>query len=160
MIRLENTNTYVLNSPKELAYFHQNATALPRPMSPLEVWSAIMQHPQPFMKLAFKIRDTISKRFGVEEIGGFSGQSRNHVQVGDKLDFFLVEHVDDHSLILTARDTHLDVMTSLSVEDGNAFTITSSVETHNWFGRAYMLPVGIAHKVIVWNMLRRLRRVL
>jgi hypothetical protein len=37
-------------------------------------------------------------------------------------------------------------------------TVTASVLTHNWFGRFYMLPVGPAHRLIVWALMRRLRR--
>ncbi|MBT2130679.1 DUF2867 domain-containing protein [Planktotalea lamellibrachiae] len=37
-------------------------------------------------------------------------------------------------------------------------TITSSVRTHNGFGKAYMWPVAPAHKVIVNLTLAQLRR--
>ena len=36
--------------------------------------------------------------------------------------------------------------------------VISSVITHNRFGRAYMLVVGPAHRLIVRTMLRRLQR--
>jgi len=37
-------------------------------------------------------------------------------------------------------------------------TITSSVITHNTFGRLYMLSVGPAHKLIVNRLMTRLQR--
>ncbi|WP_312808455.1 hypothetical protein [Agrobacterium cavarae] len=37
-------------------------------------------------------------------------------------------------------------------------TITSSIVTHNAFGRIYMLPVGPAHTLIINSDLRRLKR--
>lgn len=95
--------------------------------------------------------------FGVKRIGGFSGQQTLTVKVGDYLDFFLVEHVDDECLALTERDRHLDVMTCLSIQ-GDTLSVTSSVCTHNLFGRAYMIPVGIAHPWIVRGMLKRWRK--
>ncbi|MDN5786084.1 DUF2867 domain-containing protein, partial [Pseudorhodobacter sp.] len=78
---------------------------------------------------------------------------------GDKLDFFLVEEISPRLLVLTARDRHLDVMTTIATFDGT-LTITSSVITHNNFGRVYMLAVGPAHKVIVWSILRKIRKAL
>jgi len=109
------------------------------------------------MRLAFRIRDVISSLFGVRRIGGFSGVARTTVNTGEHLDFFLVEHSAPDILVLTERDRHLDVMICLSITD-RVLTITSSVITHNLYGRIYMLPVGLAHRVIVSSHLRRLKR--
>ncbi|SJZ99365.1 Protein of unknown function [Consotaella salsifontis] len=113
--------------------------------------------PGPFMRIAFRTRDAISSLFGVKRIGGFSGKRREAVQAGDRLDFFLVEHSAPDMLVLTERDRHLDVMICLSIAD-HLLTITASVVTHNAFGRMYMVPVGLAHKLIVSRDLRRLKR--
>ena len=88
--------------------------------------------------------------------GGFSTTSPEFVEVDQKLDFFLVEHASQDVLTLSERDRHLDVLTCISVT-GNELTITSSVQTHNVFGRLYMLPVGPAHKMIVRSFLKRLQ---
>ncbi|WP_426033400.1 DUF2867 domain-containing protein [Cypionkella sp. TWP1-2-1b2] len=140
-----------------LAYLDSQSVALPAPVKALQAWRVVMAKPLPGMALAFWLRDAISARFGVARIGGFSGDRVDAPQVGDRLDFFLIEHIDDQVLSLTARDKHLDVMTCVTVE-GTQLAITASVVTHNWFGRLYMIPVAPAHKVIVWAMLRRLRR--
>ena len=113
--------------------------------------------PLPLLRQAFQLRDAIAARFGVKRIAGFSGRRATDPQVGEKLDFFLVERSDAQYLTLTERDRHLDVMIAVSTV-GQVLTITASVKTHNAFGRAYMLPVAPAHKLIVWLMLRRLRR--
>lgn len=140
-----------------LDYHDSQTVTLPRAVTPLEAWNTIMASPQPVLRAAFKVRDAVSSRFGVKQIGGFSGKPVGDVIAGQYLDFFLVEEVAPDSLVLTERDRHLDVMTCIS-SDGSALTITSSVITHNWFGRAYMLPVGVAHRIIVRNMLARLKR--
>lgn len=116
-----------------------------------------MSDPQPLPKFAFKLRDTISSFFGVKRIGGFSGKPVSTISIGEYLDFFLVEYIDDECLVLTERDRHLDVMTCISTE-GQTLSVTSSVCVHNLFGRAYMIPVGIAHRWIVRSMFKRLRR--
>lgn len=78
---------------------------------------------------------------------------------GEKLDFFLVEHTEPNLLLLTERDSHLDVMIAIATQ-GPYVTITASVVTHNLFGRLYMLPADPAHHIIVPAMLRRLKRAL
>ncbi|MEO0619750.1 MAG: DUF2867 domain-containing protein [Pseudomonadota bacterium] len=157
MISLPDSNIRILAPLETLDYFDTQTVQLSRHVSPLEAWNLVMEDPQPLLKLAFSMRDIVSKRFGVKSIGGFSGVYHSNVRVGDYLDFFLVEHVDDSTLVLTERDRHLDVMTCLSAI-GSDVSITSSVTVHNFFGRAYMLPVGVAHKFIVRNMLHRLQK--
>lgn len=139
-----------------LVYYDRQAVTLPRALGPVEAWNRIMADPLPGMALAFRLRDAISARFGVQRIGGFSGRKVAEPQVGERLDFFLVEAVSPDQLVLTARDRHLDVMISVDVA-GAELAITASVVTHNRFGRAYMLPVAPAHRLIVWLMLRRLK---
>lgn len=148
---------HTLGVPTALDYYDRRSVLLPADITALEAWNIMTAEPGMFMQLAFRIRDGISSRFGVKRIGGFSGVPRNTVQAGERLDFFLVEHSAPDVLVLTERDRHLDVMICLSITD-RVFTITSSVLTHNTFGRLYMLPVGPAHKLIVNSNLRRLKR--
>ena len=146
-----------LRAVPELDYYDRRSVSLPVPITPLEAWNIIMTKQGLIMPLAFRIRDAISSLFGVKRIGGFSGTARKTVAVGEYLDFFRVEQSTSDLLVLTERDRHLDVMICLSITD-HVFTITSSVVTHNRFGRAYMVPVGPAHKVLINLYLRRLKR--
>lgn len=140
-----------------LNFLDSRGIDLPRPLSALEAWNLMMSRPLPGLKLAFRVRDAISALFGVERIGGFSGARAAAPEVGDKLDFFLIERIGPEILTLSARDRHLDTIACVTTSGGR-LTITSSVKTHNLFGRLYMLPVGPAHKLIVNAMLKRLRR--
>jgi hypothetical protein len=107
------------------------------------------------LRAAFFVRDKISRLFGVEEISGFSGATPAvPPAVGDKLDFFTVESITDQQLVLTSRDSHLEVMLSVDIDASRVF-VTASVKTKNLFGRAYMVPVAIAHKGIVASSLRK-----
>lgn len=157
MIVLPDTNIRVLQPVSTLYYYDKQDTILPWEMTALQAWNTIMHEPLPLLKFAFQLRDAVSSVFGVKRIGGFSGQPVDHVSVGQYLDFFLVEYVDDDCLVLTERDRHLDVMTCVSIEDGT-LSVTSSVCVHNLFGRAYMVPVGVAHRWIVRAMFKRLRK--
>jgi hypothetical protein len=154
---LPDTNILLLGPVEDLQFFDTQSVPLAAPMTPLQAWGVVMARPMPFVSLAFKIRDAISSLFGVQKIGGFSGATRSSVEVGEKLDFFLVEHVSDDVMVLTARDRHLDVATCVSVLEG-VLSITSSVQTHNLFGRAYMIPVAPAHRWIVRGNLRQIKQ--
>jgi hypothetical protein len=141
----------------QLDFHDTQSVTLPHPITAIEAWNRVMSNPLPFLRLAFAIRDAISSRFGVKRIGGFSGAQRSQPAPGDRLDFFLVERADRDCLTLTERDRHLDVMTCVT-SNGSQVAITSSVITHNLFGKLYMVPVAPAHRLIVRLMLRRLRR--
>ena len=146
--------TDITLAPKaQLDYFDQQTVSLQRAISPLQAWNAVMAKPRPALKAAFGVRDRGSSLFGVRTISGFSSKPVKHIEVGQRLDFFLVEQVRSDLLVLTERDKHLDVMTTIICE-GSDLSIISSVVTHNWFGKAYMVPVGIAHRYIVKAMLR------
>lgn len=139
-----------------LNFHHARSIDLPTPMTALDVWNRIMSQPLPGIALAFRIRDAISVRFGVKPIGGFTGRHVTPPQVGESLDFFVVERIGPDILTLSERDKHLDVVTCITTT-GQRLTITSSVKVHNLFGRLYMIPVAPAHRLIVWAMLRRLQ---
>lgn len=148
---------HTLRNLPELDYHDSRSLPLPVEITALEAWNLMTGEQGWFMRMAFRTRDVISSFFGVKRIGGFSGVKRGAVQAGDHLDFFLVEHSAPELLVLTERDRHLDVMVCLSITNC-VLTITSSVVTHNAFGRLYMLPVGPAHKLIVNGHFRRLKR--
>ena len=150
-------NIHILQPLDTLDYYDSRSIQLPVEIAPLAAWNLALAGAQPVLRAAFRVRDAISARFGAKQIGGFSGVPKTSVEVGEHLDFFLVEHAAPDLLVLTERDRHLDVMTCISTA-GTRVAIVSSVLTHNLFGRAYMLVVGPAHKLIVWNMLRWLRR--
>jgi hypothetical protein len=148
---------HTLRALSDLDYYDSRSVPLPVEITTLDAWNIMTAEQGLFMRLAFRMRDAISSLFGVRRIGGFSGARRETVHAGEQLDFFLVEHSAPDILVLTERDRHLDVMICLSITD-RVFTITSSVVTHNVFGRIYMLPVGLAHKLIVNSDLGRLKR--
>lgn len=149
--------TRLVADAANLDFLDSQTVTLPRPVTATEAWNMITGDAGPVLRLAFRLRDAISARFGVKRIGGFTGRPVTAPRTGDRLDFFLVEDVAPDRLVLTERDRHLDVMTCVST-DGPRLTVTTSVVTHNRFGRAYMLPVAPAHRLIVRRMLAGILR--
>lgn len=146
--KLPNANIQILAPKEELDFFDTQSIQLFGAITPLEAWGFVLSQPKPMLKFAFWIRDSISSMFGAKKIQGFSGIAPNTVEVGQMLDFFLVEFASEEILVLTNRDKHLDVMTCISTSN-NRLSITSSVKTHNTFGLIYMIPVAPIHRLIV-----------
>ncbi|WP_106755321.1 DUF2867 domain-containing protein [Pannonibacter carbonis] len=147
-----------LIAPRQtLDFFDERGTETGRVVTALEGWNLMRSKDMPLFELSMRLRDLFSAPFGVEPISGKKSARWQTVGAGQTLDFFHVDHISDHDLVLTVRDRHLDVMTWLSVR-GKLYTVTSSVKVHNLFGKLYMAPVATAHKIIVATYLRRLRR--
>jgi len=108
-----NSNAQILAPIETLDFYCPQSIDLPKTITPQDAWTIIMSRRSPILGLAFKIRDFISSFFGVEKISGFTSSNAKDVSVGEKLDFFLVEHTSDNVLSLSARDTHLDVLTCI-----------------------------------------------
>jgi len=99
------------------------------------------------LNFLFKIRDKIFGLFGVRALNGFLG--KRIVRDSNKIDFFNIEEYSDNSLILTNKDSHLDVMINLEIKNKNNLYLITSVKTHNIVGYFYIKLVAIFHKKIV-----------
>lgn len=101
------------------------------------------------------IRNRVVVLFGLKNVGGMKAlnksKSAEAYQVGDKAGIFSLVYKSDEEVILCDSDKHLDVKVSVSKQtrDGQPFIVLSTVvHVHNNLGRAYMVFVGPAHKVI------------
>ncbi|MFD2208022.1 DUF2867 domain-containing protein [Kiloniella antarctica] len=157
IVTYKKTNIHIVAPVEELDFFDTQFVSLSKEIRTIEAWRMIASNPPRMLKLAFLLRDKVSAFFGVQRINGFSGGCPDQVQVKDQLDFFVVEYISDTVLTLTVRDKHLDVMTCITT-DHERLTITSSVKTHNAFGRVYMIPVAPAHRLIVSKDLKRVKQ--
>ncbi len=108
------------------------------------------------------IRNRLVGLFGLKNLGGMKALSRSKpaeaYQVGDRAGIFSLVYKSDDEVILCDSDKHLDVKVSVSKQtrDGQPFiAVTTVVHVHNNLGRAYMLFVGPAHKVIAPAVLAR-----
>ncbi|MBV4489648.1 DUF2867 domain-containing protein [Pseudomonas oryzicola] len=148
-------------APAELDFFHSDGIVVTAPMTAFGAYCAMTSVVPGWLAVAFRLRDSISRRFNVAAIHGFSSRSPEQVPVvGELLDFFTVEAIVDQQLVLTSRDTHLAVMVSMDLDEAGQgrqyLRVTTSVQCFNRFGRLYMLPVGKAHGPIVRRMLRNI----
>ena len=144
----------------QLNFFHHADASAPQGMTAFQAYCQMTENSPRLLRLAFFIRDTLSRLAGVRPIAGFTDtHSPSPPEPGQRLDFFEVVHCDDSSLHLLADDRHLSVLVAMTLQSADdccqRLNITTSVKTHNAFGRLYMLPVAPAHGVIVRSMLAR-----
>jgi hypothetical protein len=155
----------LIAEPARLDFLHSAGAPVRPGLTAFEAYCEMTANISSLLRFAFFLRDKISRLFNVEEIRGFAkDRPRMIPKAGSKLDFFAVESISDHQLVLTSKDSHLAVMVSLDivppVESNSAVMgsrwlyVTASVETHNAFGKAYMLPVSPVHRAIVRRMLQ------
>ena len=57
---LTDPQAHLLAAPERLDYYDRQSTQLPAPVTPLQAWNLIRAHPQPLLKLAFRLRDAAS----------------------------------------------------------------------------------------------------
>ena len=152
----------IIAAKSGLAFYHCSTAEIDVGIDTSRAYSLMTQDPPWPLRMAFSVRDRISALFGVSKIHGFVGNiPSTDPAVGEKLHFFLVEYCSPSKLVLTSRDVHLSVMVCIEIIDNYAgcktkrLCVTTSVQTHNLFGKIYMMPVGPAHKVILWRLLRR-----
>ncbi|MGO1117092.1 DUF2867 domain-containing protein [Rhodovibrionaceae bacterium A322] len=155
------SQSFVIAPRADLHFFHQATQQVPADLTAYEAYCQMTGQPSYFLRLAFWLRDRLSALGGVTAIRGFGEKNPGQPpSKGDKLDFFRVEGLAADTLLLTSRDRHLSVLLALGLSQTSpgekTLRITTSVLTHNFFGKVYMLPVGLAHGPIVQNSLKKI----
>ena len=87
-----------------------------------------------------------------------TGKPAGDYRTGDRLGIFSIFSTAPDELVLGIDDRHLDVRVSVLKQGGGgrpSYVISTVVKVHNWLGRAYMLPVGRIHPLVVKAMMRR-----
>ncbi|MBW4985800.1 DUF2867 domain-containing protein [Mameliella sp. CS4] len=155
-MQIETSQLRIVAPRSQLNFLDIQSVTLAEPLSPIQTYGHLSGWMAQRFGWAFRVRDALSAPFGVRPIRGFSGRKPVAATEGERLDFFLVEKATPDVLVLTGRDRHLDVMTCIACS-GRDVSITSSVVTHNAFGRLYMVVVGPMHRVIVRRSLAHMK---
>ncbi|MDO4640957.1 MAG: DUF2867 domain-containing protein [Neisseria sp.] len=152
----------VIAEPSSLDFYHFIAHPLKQKCTAIDVYKQMTSRTPGWLSLSFKIRDAVSRPFGVENIAGFDSQPGANLKVGDKLHFFTLEELSDDHIVLTAIDKHLGVMVDLQVKaagsDGENYLAqaVTTVKTFNCYGKFYMLPVAPMHGVVMKSLFKNL----
>lgn len=152
----------IIAPQNELNFYHQDQCQISKQnLTAFDVY-LLMTQPNKVLKLCFGLRDLFSRLGGVKPIYGFcEPRPTRPPQPHETLDFFDVVKNEEDELCLTSVDRHLSVMLHIALYQEANMTkimVTTSVKTHEWFGKLYMYPVSKAHGVIVRYMLKQLKK--
>jgi hypothetical protein len=131
-------------------------------LTPVEIALRFLRATPAWVEALLHIRNRAVSVFGLRDVGRLGAVDERPASAyaaGDRLSFFDIVSVSEDELVLSADDRHLDVRIAFLKRrrDGPArYAICSWVRTHNALGRAYMLPVGPIHAVIVRQAMRDL----
>ncbi|WP_233852400.1 DUF2867 domain-containing protein [Paraburkholderia sp. HD33-4] len=151
----------LLADRNELDFFHQDRCLVSACVTAFQTYCGMTNSSSKLLRISLWLRDRLSGLAGVRPIHGFARERPTTTPVtGDVIDFFEVHHITNEELFLVASDRHLRVLVALMLSpvlgSKRELTITTSVKTHNMFGKVYMVPVACAHGLIVRCMLRQL----
>jgi Protein of unknown function (DUF2867) len=135
-------------------------TLVPRSnLSALDIYRAVAKRTPAWVEALMRVRNLIVQAFGLKNLGAMAHVQNGPVQPGQRLGLFEVSSISPVELVLQDNDRHLTVQLSLQkrthTATHDAITLSTVVHTHNTLGRAYMLVVGPAHKLIVPAVLRQ-----
>lgn len=132
-----------------------------------ELYARLMSKTPKWFDILMKLRDRIVLLLGLQSTQDMAGNVslfeqtgkkfglNNHTKPAKIMDFFTVTSMSQHEIILSIKDKHLDMQTSLlrtqiDVENNQCKIIMSDViTTHNAFGRLYLFFIMPIHKIIV-----------
>lgn len=129
----------------------------------MDVWLSMAKETPSWFNFLMSLRNRIATRVGLKDLGALgdiipSKQADDYLE-GDRVGIFSVFMNEAREIILEDKDKHLNVRLSLYIEPQGAVQkvyMTTVVHVNNCLGKAYMLFVGPAHKLIVPAMLSRL----
>lgn len=147
------------------SYFHDawSIDAAEPALDALSQFVRVARRTPRWIDAAMRARNRIVALFGIRNLGALSELREpaegGAYQPGDRVGIFTLLSLSENEVLLGDSDKHLDVVVSVHrrmSEDRQAaeVTVTTVVKVYNWLGRAYMLPVRPAHRVIARAMVR------
>ncbi len=108
-----------------------------------------------WVEALMRLRNTVVRPFGLKT-GPVKSADPATLAPGARVGIFCVLARREGELLLGEDDRHLDFRVSLRIEEHAGKTcvvLTTVVCFHNWFGRAYFVPVAPMHRLIVPAMI-------
>ncbi len=132
-------------------------------MTVKQACAAVFGYSPLWVKYLMQIRGFFASITGLKhEANGLSMSNasfnESQYQVGKRLGLFTIQSLSADELIMGDDDKHLNFRISVykSVENGvSLITVSTVVEIHNWFGKAYMFIVKPFHKYIAKSMVQK-----
>jgi len=144
-------NSAISNGFERVDYFDVYRVVKSTTLSAEEVTAKIFKLPHWVIWL-MKIRDSLVGIFGLK-----TEKELREGQLGERqTTLFHPMKQNENEIVMGENDKHLNFRVSVLVDRENSFIyLTTIVHFHNFWGRAYFLPVKPFHKLIVKSLLKR-----
>lgn len=137
-----------------------------------ELYARLMSKTPKWFDLLMSLRDKIVTVLGLKSTQDMAGSGSLFAQSGKSfginnttkpsklMDFFTVTALSESEIILSIKDKHLDMQTSLLRSDIDPKTqqckiiFSDVIMTHNFFGRIYLFFIMPIHKIIIKKTFR------
>ena len=159
----------LLCSSLDTAWYHDSyALDLPRDgRSALQLYLDTVSRTPAWIDAAMRMRNKlVNALFGLKDLGALSevdaAVDANDYALGQRIGIFSLLELRNAEVVLGDSDRHLEVKVSVhrsDTVDGMRVVITTVVHVRNALGKAYMLVVAPAHRLIAPAMLARLQTV-
>lgn len=142
-------------------FFDAYRAALNDPgLTPVEIFLRSAGTTPAWITTLMALRNSIVRQLGLKDVGPMTvltDKPAGDYRTGDRLGIFSIFSSAPDELVLGIDDRHLDVRVSVLKQAGGrpSYVISTVVKVHNWLGRAYMLPVGRIHPLVVKALMRR-----
>lgn len=124
-----------------------------------EIYRAVTRQAPGWVEGLMHVRNQVVQLFGLKNLGTMAAVPPGEAVPGKRMGLFEVVSSSPHEVVLQDDDKHLVVQLSVlkqTHDDAHdKLTLSTVVHIHNTLGRAYMVLVGPAHKVIAPAVLRR-----
>lgn len=132
-----------------------------------EIYARLMSKTPKWFDILMRMRDRMVAILGLKSTQDMAGGNslfaqsgekfglKNHTQPSKILDFFEVVALSENEIILSIKDSHLDMQTSLlrdKIDHTNntcRISFNDVIITHNFLGKAYLFFIMPIHKIIV-----------
>jgi hypothetical protein len=127
-----------------------------------ELIAAFFHSAPTWMKYLLNLRNKIVKRFGLKVGLVDENDVSPPFEVGQQFGVFRLFSVNPTEAVIGEDDIHLNFRISFIVDNknGNELVMSTVVNTHNVFGKIYMLLVKPFHRILVLVMIKEMNKLI
>lgn len=154
------TNSLILNDFGKVDYCDTFRTNQKGDESIDRITTEIFSVPA-WVERLMQIRNRIVRFFGLRTGSTKDTNIKEYYPIGSRAVFFTVINRNEHEIVLSENDKHLNFRVSVLKEQRNETTtvyVSTLVKYNNFWGRLYFFFVKPFHKIIVKSLVKKMSR--
>lgn len=124
-------------------------------LSTKEVYVMLFSDTPQWIKSLMKIRNKLVSLVGLKTDIVMTDTDTSILLEGSSMGMFEIYYIGKNEIIAGEKDRHLDFVVSVLKQEDRV-TVSTLVQYHNFFGKAYMTFISPFHKLIIKQIMRKL----